>query len=223
MSIPYNTIQKVRRFLTALDIPPSADADAGEVLALLTQSVRRHRNDPALRAELTKLTDDLQSDNQLGADNLSVPEVETVDASALARELEKLASAPPVAGPLGKQRRFAAMMVLACLLLGLALFSGCTQHNANNVTVPVVSCEEDISLTHFVNLVDRSDEVTPALRREAIREFQALNTAEQEQIIAALCRMSAQDIVDCLERHFAGFPHDNEAVDAQPLYKGVDF
>jgi hypothetical protein len=209
--------------LTSLGVAPSAYADAGEVLALLTQSVRRRREDPVLRAELTGLIDDLQTPNAADAGALSVPEVETVDASALARELQSLLSAPPIAGPGGRQRRLAAVMLLASLLLGLLLFPACSQHRDNGNADPFAACEADVSPAHFVNLVDQSNQLTRAQRREAIREFEDLNSNRQETVIAALCRMSAKDIASYLERTFAGVSHARDPVDAQPLYKGVDF
>jgi hypothetical protein len=237
MSIPYNTIQKVRHFLTALDMPPSPYADAGEVLALLTASVRRRRGEAAIRERFLELIEELQDHSGTDLAGLPAPNDESIDASALARELELVLAEQPPAGPVARQRMLAAVLILALLLIGLALNISCA--SSKDDTDNSVACIEDISTDHFAELIAPVDDLTPAQRQEAIEDYGELGASEQEEMIADLCGMSADQIADYLESEFglSGdddtlIPDDDTAdldddTDNQPdddvVYKGISF
>jgi len=207
MRIPYTTIQKVRRFLTALGVAPSVYADSTEVLSLLTESVRRRRGDPAVRASFFDLLELLQDRTDADPADLPAPVDESIDASALARELELIWTERPVAGSFTHRRALAAVLVLAMLLVGTALNLACDSDDddANGLV-----CAADTTTEHFAALIEPADELTTAQKQEAVDDYNELSTGGQKDLIADLCGMSADEIAAYLEGEFGSLGDDDD-------------
>lgn len=229
MGIPYNTMQKVRLFLAALDVPPSVFADSREVLSLLTAGIRRHRGDPAIREKFFELLNELRDRDGTDSACLPAPLDESIDATILARELERIWSDEPIAGPFVRQRMLAAILVLALLLLGLTLNLGCGSDDDDSDDP--ARCAQDISADNFAAMIGSSEDLTPAQNQEAVNDYNQLDASDQEKMISDLCGMSAEEIAAYLEGEFGPLgdaavvddDDDNDDNDDAAVYKGVSF
>jgi len=216
--ISLTTVQKVRRFLTLLDLPPSPYASADEVMGLLVDNVKRNRGNSLLREQINELLVSLATESG----TLPVFSCETVDAQDLADELRALSrngdSRPANASP-----RLASLLTTAAALLCIC----CLQIGCGNEDSDPSACYDDLSLANFTTMMDRSDDLTDDARDLCEDRYTDLTDGQREYLIEKLCAMQPEDIAAFLEENLIdGEPpedRDDDPVDGQVIYKGVTF
>jgi len=216
--ISLTTVQKVRRFLISLALPPSPYASADEVMALLIDNVKKNRGNPLLREQINELLVSLATESG----TLPVFSCETIDARELAEELSAL-SRNGASRPANTSPRLASLLTTAAALLCIC----CLQIGCGNEESDSSTCYDDLSLANFTTLMDRSTDLTDNERNYCEDRYTDLTDGQQEYLIEKLCAMQPEDIAAFLETNLIdGEPpedQDGDPVDDQAIYKGVAF
>jgi hypothetical protein len=181
------------------------------------------------------------------ADRLPARQCETLDASALARELAGLLADGAALPPSTRPGPTAALLAAALLLCGAAVSAGCGSDKDSKS-----DCADDLGSQHFATFVDQASGLTSEEAAEAESEYSAMDRAEKRETMTDLCGMSATEIASYIKAKFIddnldddndGSPDDDDndnndndndndnndndnndsTVDDDAAYKGVSF
>jgi hypothetical protein len=217
----FTAAQQARAFLAAVNAPFAPTSSSQEVIAGLISRVRASRDEPQARALLGRLVAELA-----GVDRrrLPTPPCETRDAAALADELSWLLADRAEIARAGRPRRTMTLLAAAALLGGLAAGIGCGDDDKRQ---DEIDCVVDTTTSHFDGIIEGADGLTSEEIAAVEDDYEGLGPDQREEVMKALCGLSADQVADYIRNGYAGDAHppesDDDDTDAAPAYKGVTF
>jgi hypothetical protein len=194
------TVQEVRGFLSSLGLDPSPYADSQEVIDHLVETVRRRREDPALRRQLQVLVEKFTGSAEIVGRSDGDANWDRLSAEELARALTWLLEDRPAVPPSGQPHVWAHLLAIAILLIALVLAGSCGK--SNNRHSSDATCAENLSADHFGDLLNQTGDLTPNQIVDAVDQYENMAAQEQKSVMNDLCAMSPEDIAAYIESKF---------------------
>jgi hypothetical protein len=230
--IKLNTLQCVRQFLEKIGICAPVYLPSDEVVALLVSKIKEMQTDPESLRLLDELLAALEVDEIDYGSQLPCPECKTIDPADLLRIIQNTI---PSNRPDRECRYAPATLASACaLLFFLALQSGCAGSPAQ-VDNPARSCQSDLSVGHFAQLIAQAPGATPEKVLAASKNYSSNfhpDSKLDKQLISSLCKMSPEEIAKGISRQYNAGASElrswrerlfSAPVQYSTMYKGVAF